>query len=162
MRFGQSSVSTSTQQRRVHAPRARAARRPASRRARRTGRRAPRTLFCATALPVRVVVERKTRWPGKRSLQRRHQRPRRQHLAHRDRVDPDRAVAVEVQVDGQPAHALAEGAQVLARGAALPEIEGQSDQETDGEDDAVEDVHLGVSGPRLEGAAILVSITSGE
>ena len=66
IRFGQSSVSTSSSSEGFTTSSARltecgkskgAKNRPSS----------PRTLFFATSLPVSVVVERKTRWPGNRS-----------------------------------------------------------------------------------------------
>ena len=81
------------------------------------------------------------RWFGKRSFRGRDQRPGGQHLPHRDRVDPDRAVAVDVEVDGQPPHPLAERPEVLAGGPPLPEEPREGEDEAEGEDDAIEEIH---------------------
>ena len=67
----------------------------------------------AICCPVSVVVDRNILSPGYRSPQIRDQRPRRQRLADRHGVDPDRLVAVEVEADRQIAHPLGEAADVL-------------------------------------------------
>src|SRR5262249_11262415 len=81
--------------------------------------------------------------PRESRLQLVDQRPRGEALADRHGVDPDRAVAVHVQVDGQPPHPLAERAEVLARAPPLPQEPGKGEHEGHGQDDAVEEVeHL--------------------
>ena len=67
----------------------------------------------AICWPVSVVVDRKIFRPGIALAQIREQRPRGQRLAHRDGVNPDRLVAVEIEADRQIAHPLGEAADVL-------------------------------------------------
>src|SRR5262249_27674934 len=84
-------------------------------------------------------------------LERGDQRSDRVHLAHGDGMDPDRAVAVEVQVDGQAPHPLAERAEVLAGGAALPEEPGQGEEEAEGEAEAVEVIQVAAVSSQIIG-----------
>ncbi len=75
-------------------------------------------------------------------LERRHERPRGEDLADRDRVDPHRPAARSGGRVGRSPHALAEGPRVLARGAALPEIERQCQDEAERQEDSVELVQV--------------------
>ena len=145
MRLGQSSVSTSKSSRGFTAARALRTGRRKSKGAKKRAS-APSRLERATKWPVRVVVDTTMRRPGKRCAQRAHQDPRRQHLAHRDGVDPDRGRSLRVQVGRQLAHALAEADAVLAGGASFPEEVGDGPHESNGEKSAVEAVHR-ISGP---------------
>ena len=71
------------------------------------------------------------------------QRPRGQHLADRDGVDPDRAVAIQVERHGQIAHALLEAGDVLPVADGLvQQVRRHHDEERDDED-AVGRVHAG-------------------
>jgi hypothetical protein len=84
--------------------------------------------------------------PGREALlERRHQRPGRQHLTHRDGVDPDRRLAGRAggrreNRCRQAAHPLAEGLEVLAGGPAPPKVDGGGQDEAHRQEDAVEEI----------------------
>ena len=69
------------------------------------------------------------------------ERPRRQHFADRDRVDPDRFVAVHVEGHGQVAHPLAEAADILLVAQRLVDEPRRGDHRHDEHENAVKAIH---------------------
>ena len=74
----------------------------------------------------------------------RQQRARGEHLAHRDGLDPDRLVAVEIERERQIAQPLRQVADVLAVAQRLIEEIRRQDREKQHDRDAVNRVHGGV------------------